>query len=241
MSTDSSPAERAVELHRNRIASAQRYELVGQIAGPVTHEINNALGVIVMYADLLRTQFDDGTETREDLDEIFEAAQRAAWFSKWLNSYSSRDANPRQVSVCLTTVLEGLRKIATKYAAARGLEIEFRLAPSPAVTAPQAEVEDLVLALLADMAWSVEEGEVVVEVRETDSGVELSLVGTGRLSGVGELGEFTFLAPGPGDAGTGASTATLTERAARLGGLIEHEQGPGTLRYRLELPTGGPG
>jgi len=234
MSTDT----RTIELHRERMASAQRYELVGHLAGPVTHDINNALGVIVMYADLLRTQFEEGSDTREDLDEIFEAAQRAAHLSKWLNSYSSRTPDQVPTGISLASTLAALQKIAGKYAAFHGVELEFALEPTPMIELPQTETEDLLLALIADMCWSLTSGRVRLVTSSDVGHVVMTLTGEGELTDLGGLPDFTFLAPGPGDAGSPETHALLRDRATRLGGSLEREQAEGRLMYRLQLPLG---
>lgn len=239
MSQDDVISDRAVELHRARIASAQRFELVGQLAGPVTHEINNALGVVVMYADMLRADFAEGTDARDDLDQIFEAAQRAAWFSKWLNAYSGQRSDRDSEPVSVTTVLEGLQKVITKYSASMGVEVEFDLGPTAHVSAPQAEVEELLLALIADMVWSVEEGRIqIVAAPAPDAGC-VTIRGEGTLSGIGRLEEFTFLAPGPSDAGSIFAISTLRDLAEKLGGTLEREQSQDRLVYELRLPLTG--
>lgn len=240
MSSDASSIDPALDLHRARIASAQRYELVGQLAAPVTHEINNALGVIVMYSDLLRSQFEEGTDTRADLDEIFGAAQRAAWFSKWLNAYAGKNPDRDSGVVSVTRVLKGLEKVATKYAKSQGIEIDFELQPTPAVAGPEVSVEDLVLAVVADMAWSVRSGRIHITVAAEGATVTMSVAGQGELSGIGALDAFTFLAPGPADAGTPGATSTLRQRAERLGGSLERQQSDGRLAYTLRLPLTEP-
>jgi len=226
------------DLHAARLASAQRYELVGQIAAPVTHEINNALAVIVMYADLLRSQFDEGTEVREDLDEVFSAAQRAAWMSKWLNGYAGRGERRDTTPVSLSDVLERARKIFAKYVQSLGMEIEFDLSETPPIAAPADEVQDLVLALMADLIWcSTQECRLRVSLRVEGSRVVYLTSTEGSLSPIGELDDFTFLAPGPGDAGGVASTRPLRARVEAIGGRLVREHETAALRYRLELPA----
>ncbi|MDT8369010.1 MAG: hypothetical protein RQ745_07365 [Longimicrobiales bacterium] len=240
MSDPTSSDSAHIELQRARIASAQRFELVGQLAGPLTHEINNALGVVIMYTDMLRSTLDPDSEARADLDEILAAAQRAAEFSKWLNAWSGSSATQAATPVSFTSILDHLGKVLTKYLSAGGIELRIEEGDAPPVAAPPEEVRDLVLALIADLRWSLESGTIEVAITATPDAARLTLTGRGALTGIGELDDFSFLAPGPSDAGTARATSTLRDRVERLGGRLRREGSEGLLRYRLELPTSAP-
>ena len=57
-------------MHSERLAS------MGQLAAGVAHEVNNPLGVVLMYAHILLEQADKHPEWREDLSMIAEQADR---------------------------------------------------------------------------------------------------------------------------------------------------------------------
>jgi signal transduction histidine kinase/iron only hydrogenase large subunit-like protein len=57
-------------MHSERLAS------MGQLAAGVAHEINNPLGVVIMYTNLLLEECEKGTEFRDDLTMIAEQANR---------------------------------------------------------------------------------------------------------------------------------------------------------------------
>ncbi len=57
-------------MHSERLAS------MGQLAAGVAHEVNNPLGVVLMYAHMLLEQADKHPEWREDLSMIAEQADR---------------------------------------------------------------------------------------------------------------------------------------------------------------------
>ncbi len=57
-------------MHSERLAS------MGQLAAGVAHEVNNPLGIVLMYAHMLLEQADQHPEMREDLSMIAEQADR---------------------------------------------------------------------------------------------------------------------------------------------------------------------
>lgn len=49
---------------------------MGQLSAGIAHELNNPLGVITMYSNILREECDPDSQTRKDLDLIVEQADR---------------------------------------------------------------------------------------------------------------------------------------------------------------------
>jgi two-component system, cell cycle sensor histidine kinase and response regulator CckA len=80
---------RRVELERN-LQEAMRLESLGALAGGVAHDFNNLLTAILGTAELVRTELDDPTQARADLDLIERAARDAAVLCRELLAYSGR-------------------------------------------------------------------------------------------------------------------------------------------------------
>ena len=62
---------------KNQLERAQRMESLGVLAGGVAHDLNNILGPLVGYPDLLLDQVEPGDPMHEDLVEIRDAANKA--------------------------------------------------------------------------------------------------------------------------------------------------------------------
>ncbi len=76
-------ALKEVEQSKEQLASAQealmhseKLASMGQLAAGIAHEVNNPLGVVLMYAHLLLDESSPDAETREDLQLIAEQADR---------------------------------------------------------------------------------------------------------------------------------------------------------------------
>jgi PAS domain S-box-containing protein len=94
---------------QNQISQAQRLESLGQLAGGIAHDFNNLLAVIINYADFVAREIDtaiglDGEDrwqtTREDVEQIKMASERAAHLTHQLLAFARREVvQPEVVDV----------------------------------------------------------------------------------------------------------------------------------------------
>ena len=93
-----------------QLAQSQKMDAVGQLAGGVAHDFNNLLTVIMSYSTLLLDDFEEKDPRREDLQEISNAASRAAGLTSQLLAFSRKQLmEPRVISV--NTVVSGIEKL----------------------------------------------------------------------------------------------------------------------------------
>lgn len=62
---------------RNALVQSEKLAGMGQLAAGIAHEVNNPLGVVLLYAHLLQEQAPEGSEMSEDIGMIVEQAERA--------------------------------------------------------------------------------------------------------------------------------------------------------------------
>jgi two-component system, cell cycle sensor histidine kinase and response regulator CckA len=73
-----------------QLRQAQKMEAIGQLAGGIAHDFNNMLVVIQLHASLL-AHSESRSELTEGLQQIMEAAERAANLTRQLLTFSRRD------------------------------------------------------------------------------------------------------------------------------------------------------
>jgi len=76
--TASRQAEEEKKALEERLSRAEKMESLGLLAGGVAHDLNNVLGIVVGYAELLLDSVDEKSPLRKDLKTIFDGGQKAA-------------------------------------------------------------------------------------------------------------------------------------------------------------------
>ncbi len=102
-----------------QVSEAQRLEGLGQLAGGIAHDFNNLLSVISSYASFVHeevaSQAAEGKwrKVGQDLEELENAADRAAALTRQLLAYSrTQQAEPQVLD--LNEVVEGLAELLTR-------------------------------------------------------------------------------------------------------------------------------
>ncbi len=94
----------------NQVIQAQKMEAVGRLAGGVAHDFNNILTAIGGYTDLLLADLPPGDPRRQDVDEIHQAADRAAALTQQLLAFSRRQVLQPKV-IDLNALVSNVEKL----------------------------------------------------------------------------------------------------------------------------------
>jgi PAS domain S-box-containing protein len=98
----------------DQLVQAQKMEAVGQLAGGVAHDFNNLLTVIMSYSSMLLMDIDAANPMRGDIQEISNAATRAATLTRQLLAFSRKQVLQMQavnVNEVVTHVEKMLRRL----------------------------------------------------------------------------------------------------------------------------------
>lgn len=247
-------AEEALKQSEQQLRQAQKMEAVGRLAGGVAHDFNNMLTAILGYTEILLGGFEPKDQRRQDLEEVIQAAKRAAALTQQLLAFSRRQVlSPRVVE--LNAVVSGIKNMLQRII---GEDIEVQVLPDPAlgrVRVDPGQIEQVILNLAVNArdampkggrltlktANMVLDGEALTGHPGTKPGpyVQLSVADTG--SGMDEetkthLFEPFFTTKERGK-GTGLGLSTVYGIVKQSGGYIyvESQVGMGTV-FKILFP-----
>ncbi len=151
-----------------QVRRAQRTDIVGRLAGGVTHDFNNLLMVILGFADLLAAGLDPGDPRRSDAVEIRKAAERASGLARQLLTIGQPTIAQRQL-LDINTIIRDLDPLLRPLVPA-SVRVRLRLAPSlGAVAADRGQMEQVVVNLALNARDAMPTGgELAIETHELD-------------------------------------------------------------------------
>lgn len=234
---------RDVTQERHMLVSMQQSEklaTVGQLAAGLAHEINNPLGVIKCYAELLRGG-DSGQELQNDVDVILKHASQAQNVLQDLLNF----ARPKQVepvSLDVETVVTNAINIFRVQAEKKGVVVNRdKDEPLPAIIANEQSVEQILANLLKNSLDAVAENEGRITVSTQYEPREHSIVIRVADNGPGipekhmkKLFDPFFSTKEVGK-GTGLGLAVAYGLIQKMGGTIEVENDNGAV-FTVSLP-----
>ena len=237
----------------NRAANEERLALLGRLAGGVAHDFNNLLTVILTSADMAREGASD-PQMLEDLDEVRQAAGRAADLTRQLLAFGRREVVQPKVIDLNSHISEIERLLRRTIGSAVNMTIRLD-ADLPMVEIDPTQFERVVVNLVVNARDAMPEGggltiETSVEQPSAAECHRLMLEpGTyARLTvtdqGVGmppavmaRLFEPFFTTKERGK-GTGLGLATIHAAIRQVGGAIAVESHPGRgSAFRVLLPA----
>ncbi|HSB07684.1 MAG TPA: ATP-binding protein, partial [Thermodesulfobacteriota bacterium] len=108
--TELKRAEEEKTVLEDQLRQSQKVEAIGRLAGGIAHDFNNLLTVIKGYSQLSSTQLKEGDPLKGNIDEIQNAADRAASLTRQLLAFSRRQVMEMKV-LDLNTILRDLDKM----------------------------------------------------------------------------------------------------------------------------------
>jgi two-component system cell cycle sensor histidine kinase/response regulator CckA len=158
----------ARHLLEKQFQQAQKMEAIGQLASGVAHDFNNLLTVILGFSEVVAADPKLASQHKDDLEEIMQAARRAASLTRQLLAFSRQQvmtATPLDVNVLIKDMAGMLGRLIGEH-----IEVVVALAPAvQPVLADRGQLEQVVmnLALNARDAMSGG-GRLTVETLDVD-------------------------------------------------------------------------
>jgi len=238
---------------QSQLYQSQKLEVVGRLAGSVAHDFNNLLTVINGYSSLLSEAIPEKDPSRNAVDQIRQAGQRAADLALRLLGFTRRQP-VRYRALELNRVVEKATQLLTRLLGP-GITLSIRFLAQPVVYADPLQLEQVLMNLVVNARDAMPEGgSVRIETdalestqsqqapSESSSGVWAVL--TVQDDGVGIAEEalahifepfYTSKSP---EKGTGLGLSIVESIVRQAGGRIEAKSSPGRgATFRVYLPA----
>jgi len=239
----------------DELRQSQRMEMVGRLAGGISHDFNNMLTVILTCCSFMGDALNASDPIREDLNDIISATQRAESLTRQLLAFSRRQELQPKVFNLNDTIAEFSRMLHRLI----GADIELRRALDPALSCvklDQGQVEQILMNLTINARHAMPSGGVLsLETADVafsdDAPRHHAGLKPGRYvrlivedTGVGMSAEVSrmvfepfFTTKGTGE-GTGLGLSTVYGIVKQSGGYIYVKSAPGEgARFTIYFPA----
>ncbi|MBM3979157.1 MAG: PAS domain S-box protein [Planctomycetes bacterium] len=207
---------------------AQKMEAIGRLAGGIAHDFNNLLTIITGNTHLLQHLPPGDPEQPQLIEDINDAATRAAALTRQLLTFSRKQPTRPEV-IDLNEIVSGLSSLLRRLIGER-VTVRTELAPNPVrVRADRGQIEQVVMNLAVNAKDAMPDGGTLT-------------IGTGELAGAGRFARLVVRDTGTGmtaevkrhlfepffttkdiGKGTGLGLATVYGIVQQSGGAIEVE------------------
>ncbi len=220
---------------------AERLTAMGKLAGEIAHEINNPLGGILLYANLLREDLPAESSLLTHVDKIIKLATRCRIIAKALLNFGHPEDSLEEW-VNLNQVLREMFSLIEDHRLFREVHINWELEKGlPFVQGNRSQLEQLVLNLIINAGEAMQgrgnlffrtkfdpkEEMIILEIEDTGPGIPPEIQ---------DKIFDPFFTTKTGGKGTGLGLAICHGIVKRHRGEIEFESHPGRTLFRVKLP-----
>ncbi|MGE3854145.1 MAG: histidine kinase N-terminal 7TM domain-containing protein [Planctomycetota bacterium] len=223
------------------VATAQRLEAVGRLAGGIAHDLNNTMTPVLCNASLL-LEDPMPEQSLVMVREIAEAAARAATLTRHLLMFARRQPGGTPVPADLNVVVGNLQTLLVR-SMPENIEVHFDLDESiPTFPGDTAGIELLITSLVSNARDAMPGGgRLTIATRGSQDSVTLTVADTGE--GMDEATRRRAFEPffTTRASGSGLGLPTVWGVAQQHGAQIELDTAPGQgARFELTFPSARP-
>jgi two-component system NtrC family sensor kinase len=224
-----------------RITSTERLASLGQMAAGVAHEINNPLGGILLYSNLVLEEMPTGDTSRNNMEKIIYQTERCKKIVQNLLDFArtpSGDMEALSINEVIITTLNLVKDQSIFH----GIEVKTEFAPElPSVMGDLSRLEEVFLNLFINAVDAIEgKGTIKISSRLSSTGmVKIYITDTGKgidKAYLPHIFEPFFTTKDPGQ-GTGLGLSITYGIIQKHGGIIDVESEPGKgTTFAITLP-----
>ncbi len=142
---------------QEQVILSQKMEAIGQLAGGVAHDFNNILQVIMGYAEVLMRKTSESEDYADGIENVYQAAQRAAMLTRQLLVFSRRQMVVPTV-LEMGSVIENVRSL-IEHLVGGDIRLSIQCPPHiPTVFADASQLEQLLLNLVVNAKDAMPKG-----------------------------------------------------------------------------------
>jgi signal transduction histidine kinase len=229
---------------QDQLRHADRLATIGQLAAGVAHELNEPLGTILGFAQLIQKQPGLPEAVASDLEKIVTTCLHAREIIRKLMLFA-RQMPPQKVSVDLNAVVEEALDLLESRCSGGGIALVRRLsARLPAITADRSQLHQVLVNLAVNAIQAMPGGGTLtvgtrvsgrhVVLRVEDNGVGMNREALDRIF-------VPFYTTKDINEGTGLGLPVVHGIVVSHGGTIDVTSEPGVgTRFEIRLPAAAP-
>ena len=168
--------EKQKSVHNAKLAS------LGELAASVAHEINNPLGIISGYTEILQVLLPSTTQVSPKLDAISKSVNRIAHIVRSLKKYSQTDTQKEHAKLRLHDIFEEAITLVGPKLKRYDVELITNIEKDCSVMGNEIELEQVFINLINNSLDAIKTNDtkwIKVEVAETDFAVKVAFVDSG--------------------------------------------------------------
>ena len=174
--TERKRAEGLLKESEKQLLQSDKLATIGQLAAGVAHEINNPLGNISLYTQMLLKKTED-KNTEDKLKVINDEANRAAKIVKGLLDFA-RQSDPKLSPVDINKEIEKVLNIMNPQL--KDIKADAILSPLPSILADSGQIQQVIMNLLANSIQAItENGEIIVKTNASKDHIEIGISDNG--------------------------------------------------------------
>jgi two-component system NtrC family sensor kinase len=232
--------EKDKERLQDQLRHADRLATIGQLSAGVAHELNEPIGSILGFAQLIQKAPDTSNQAKKDIEKIMKASLHAREVVKKLMLFA-RQMPPQKTRVNLNQIIkEGLYFLESRCAKENIKVVQLLSEDLPDVTADPAQMTQVLVNIIVNAIQAMPDGgQITIQTKATQKFVLLIVEDTGmgmEKKVVKQIFIPFFTTKGVGK-GTGLGMSVVHGIVTSHGGTIHVDShvGGGT-RFEIQLP-----
>jgi len=202
--TDLKHSEQLREAMATQLRQSQKMETIGTLAGGIAHDFNNILVPILIYTEMALKNAPEGSPTREELEHVIRAANRAKDLVKQILTFS-RQSDQERIAVRFQFVVKEALKLLRASVPTTIDIVDMVDTHCPEVLADPSQLHQVLMNLCANAAHAIGENDGAIEV-----GLETVEVDDDLRATLPQLKPGTHVCLTVRDSGSGMDAKTLS-------------------------------